>query len=56
MLAYDCKQCKQITLWGCENKYGEHFCSEKCYLDYCHSNGYEAHPEELEFIKNAFSE
>ena len=51
MLAYECKNCKQIHVWGCENEYNEHFCSEECYLKYCEKNGYTAHPEVWKFIK-----
>lgn len=51
MLAYECKNCKRIHIWGCENEYNEHFCSEECYLKYCEKNGYIAHPEVLKFIK-----
>lgn len=51
MLAYECKNCKQIHIWGCENEYDEHFCSKECYLKYCEKNGYTAHPEVLKFIK-----
>ena len=51
MLAYRCKNCKRIHIWGCENEFNEHFCSGKCYKNYCEKNGYEAHPEMLKFIK-----
>lgn len=54
MLAHQCENCKQFTLWGCRNKYGQHFCNEECYLKFCEKNGYEPHLEELEYIKSAF--
>lgn len=54
MLAYTCKHCRKIILWGCINEYHEHFCSEKCYLDYCYSNGFVPHTEKLQRIKGAF--
>ena len=53
MLAYDCKQCKKITIGGYENEYHEHFCSENCYEIYCGINGYEVHKEKLQKIKTA---
>ena len=55
MLAYDCENCKQIILWGCVNKYGQHFCNKECYLEYCKKNKYESHIEELKYIKTIFS-
>ena len=51
MLVHQCENCKQMTIWGCRNKYGQHFCNEECYLKYCEKHNYEAHPEELEYIK-----
>lgn len=51
MLAYTCKHCKKIILWGCINEYYEHFCNEKCYIEYCKKHNYEPHTENLKFIK-----
>ena len=38
---YHCKQCKKITVNGYINEFEEHFCSKKCYENYCVNNGYE---------------
>lgn len=51
MIAYKCKNCNRLIVWGCINKYNEHFCNEKCYKKYCASNNYEANTDELRFIK-----
>lgn len=51
MIGYRCKHCGQFTIWGCRNEYDEHFCNDKCYLDYCYSNGYVPHLEKLRHIK-----
>lgn len=48
---YVCKNCKQMTIWGCVNEYDEHFCSKECYEKYCEKNDYEPHIEKLSFIK-----
>lgn len=53
MLVYECEQCGQLTIGGFVNEYGEHFCREKCYQDYCDMYDYEAHPEKLEQVKTA---
>lgn len=55
MLAYSCENCKQIILWGCINKYNQHFCNEKCYEEYCKKNNYQPHIEELQYIKGIFN-
>lgn len=54
MLAYTCKNCKKIILWGCFNEYNEHFCGKECYKKYCEKNNYEAHEEKLSYIKGIF--
>lgn len=54
MLAYTCKNCKKIILWGCFNEYNEHFCDKDCYKNYCEKNNYEAHEEKLSYIKGVF--
>lgn len=51
IIGYKCKHCGQFTIWGCRNEYDEHFCNEKCYLEYCEKHGYEPHIENLKFIK-----
>lgn len=51
IIGYKCKHCGQFTIWGCRNEYDEHFCNEKCYLEYCKKHGYEPHTEYLKFIK-----
>ena len=51
IISYKCKHCGQFTIWGCRNEYDEHFCNEKCYLEYCEKHGYEPHTENLKFIK-----
>ena len=40
IIGYKCKHCGQFTIWGCRNEYDEHFCNEKCYLEYCEKHGY----------------
>lgn len=51
MLVYQCEQCGQLTIGGLVNEYGEHFCKEKCYLEYCEKHDYKPHIENLKFIK-----
>ena len=54
MLAYNCEQCKKITVGGYLNEFGEHFCCEKCYKLYCDIHGYTADITKLEKIKLPF--
>ena len=56
MLAYDCKQCKKITIGGYVNEFDEHFCSEKCYKKYCEKNNYVINWNNLKEVKTALSE
>lgn len=53
MLVYQCEKCGQLTIGGVVNEYGEHFCRERCYEEYCEQKGYEAHPEKLEVVTTA---
>jgi hypothetical protein len=52
MLAYDCKQCKTISIMGYKNEYNEFFCSVKCYELYCAIHGYDADVSKLQPINN----
>lgn len=56
MLAYDCENCKQITVLGYVNEFNEHFCDERCYLEYCEKNHFEPHLDKLQLVKNALTE
>ena len=55
MLAYNCKQCKKITVSGYVNELDEHFCSEKCYKTYCEKNGYTINWNNLKKAKTPLS-
>jgi hypothetical protein len=54
MLAYGCKQCGQVFIFGgYRNEFNEYFCSEDCYKKYCESRHYAEHLDRLEQIKTA---
>lgn len=55
MFIYACIQCRNLTAKGLINKYNEHFCSEKCYKNYCKSHNYECNLEELNPVKTFIS-
>ena len=41
MLAYGCKKCGQIFIFGgYKNEFEEYFCSKECYKKYCENNNY----------------
>ena len=44
---YECKNYKQLSWFGLINEFGELFCNESCYEQYCTEHGYEFHPEKL---------
>lgn len=56
MLAYDCKNCKQITVLGYVNEFNEHFCDKRCYLEYCEKNHFEPYLDRLQLVKNVLTE
>lgn len=48
MLAYMCRHCGQFTICGIRNEFNEHFCTKKCYIDYCDKFHYAVHLDRLE--------
>lgn len=52
LLADNCKYCKNITVWGYTNEFGERFCCKSHYQKYCIQNGYEAHYENLKPVND----
>ncbi|MDE6946269.1 MAG: hypothetical protein K2P14_03680 [Anaeroplasmataceae bacterium] len=56
MLAYNCKNCKKVTILGYRNEFNEHFCDERCYLEYCEKHHYMPHLDRLKQIKNPLTD
>lgn len=54
MVAFECKQCKTIFVGGYVNEYEEHFCTEKCYKNYCNINNFPISMDKLTKIKLPF--
>ena len=46
-VVYECKNCGQLSWLGLSNEFGELFCNESCYKQYCNEHGYEIHLDKL---------